>query len=90
MSTTFNISPCLPRHYQVTVEGKIDPSWSDWLGRMQLDSHTPTDGRQVTTLSGVLIDQAALRGLLNRLWDLNLVLRSVQYVDPTKKKIMEV
>ena len=38
---------------------------------------------QVTTLSGLLIDQVALRGLLNRLWDLNLVLRSVQQFDPS-------
>ena len=49
---------------------------------MQLVSRKEADGMQVTTLSGVMIDQAALRGLLNRLWDLNLVLRSVQQVDP--------
>jgi len=36
---------------------------------------------QVTILSGEVVDQAALRGLLNRLWDLNLVLRSVQQFD---------
>jgi len=37
----------------------------------------------VTILSGVLADQAVMRGLLNRLWDLNLVVRSVEQVDPT-------
>ena len=76
----------LPSHtfrtYQITVEGKIDPSWSDWLGGLQLSSRKVAEDLQITTLGGVNVDQAALRGLLNRLWDLNLVLRSVQQVDP--------
>ncbi len=70
------------RTYQITVEGKIDPSWSDWLGGLQVSSRKETEDMQITTLGGVHVDQAALRGLLNRLWDLNLVLRSVQQVDP--------
>lgn len=79
MSTTFQRK----RYYQITVEGKIDPSWSEWLGNMQLVSRKEADGMYFTTLFGTLTDQAALRGLLNRLWDLNLVLCSVQQVDPT-------
>jgi hypothetical protein len=68
------------RYYQITVEGKIDPSWSDWLGGMLLDSRKEAGDVHITTLYGVILDQTALRGLLNRLWDLNLVLRSVQQV----------
>lgn len=68
-------------HYLVTVEGKIDPSWSEWLGDLRIISRKEADGKILTTLSGRLIDQADLRGLLNRLWDLNLVLRSVQRID---------
>jgi len=78
-----NQSPFTSRSYRITVEGKIDQSWSSWLGDMKLVSRKEADGMFVTTLSGVLIDQAALRGLLNRLWDLNLVLRSVEQVDLT-------
>jgi len=78
MSCAFRIE----RSYQITVEGRIDPSWSEWLSNMQLVSRKESDGLCLTTLSGVLSDQAALRGLLNRLWDLNLVLRSVQQIDP--------
>jgi hypothetical protein len=70
------------------VEGKIDASWSDWLCGMQLASRKE-HGMQVTTLSGILTDQAALRGLLNRLWDLNLVLRSVQQIVPAAISNME-
>ena len=84
MTTKMSVPPELSKHYQIMVEGKIDASWSEWLSNMQLVSRTEANGVHITTLSGVLADQAALRGLLNRLWDLNLVLRSVQQVDPAK------
>ena len=70
--------------YQITVEGKIDASWSDWLDGMRTVSRKEADGTLVTILCGSVSDQAALRGLLNRLWDLNLVLRSVQPIDPVQ------
>ena len=70
------------RYYQITVEGRIDPSWSEWLGELALVSQKEANGMVLTTLSGVITDQAALRGLLNRLWDLNLILRSIKQVDP--------
>jgi hypothetical protein len=72
----------IKRFYQVTVEGKIDPSWSDWLNGLQMNSHKEADGLLITVLRGPFCDQPALRGLLSRLWDLNLVLRAVQPIDP--------
>ena len=83
MSIERSLPPCTSRGYRITVEGKIDPSWSDWLDGMQLVSRKEADDMTITTLSGILIDQAALRSLLNRLWDLNLVVRSVELLDPT-------
>lgn len=71
------------RYYRITVEGRIDPSWSEWLDNFRLDSKKAGNSMYLTTISGVVTDQAALRGLLNRLWDLNLVLRTVQQVGPT-------
>jgi hypothetical protein len=41
----------------------------------------------VTELTGLIADQAALRGILIRLWDLNLSLRTVQQVDPDFNQI---
>ena len=82
MFTKISLPPFTSRVYQITVEGKIAASWSDWLGGLQLATRKEADDMIVTTLTGVLTDQAALRGVLNRLWDLNLVLRSVQQVDP--------
>ena len=83
MSTDMSVPSRMSRYYQITVEGKIDANWSDWLGSMQLVSWQESEGRQMTTLSGVLADQAALRGLLIRLWDLNLILHSLQQGDLT-------
>jgi hypothetical protein len=85
MPTETSVPSRMSRYYQITVEGKVDASWSDWLGSMQLVSWQASDGRHMTTLSGVLADQAALRGLLIRLWDLNLVLRSLQQGDPAQR-----
>jgi len=89
MHNETNGLPRMSSHYQITVEGKIDPSWSDWLGGMRLVSRKETDGMQITILSGTIVDQVALRGLLNRLWDLNLILRSVHQIDPTTISTIE-
>lgn len=81
MSEEIDFTYSKSNDYLVTVEGKIDPSWSEWLGNLRIISRKEADGKILTTFSGRLIDQADLRGLLNRLWDLNLVLRSVQRID---------
>ncbi len=82
MPTQSLLPPNTTRTYQITVEGLITADWSGWLNGMALDIHQEANGMALTILSGVLSDQVALRGLLNRLWDLNLVLRSVTQIDP--------
>lgn len=63
--------------YQITVQGALDPEWAMWLHGLTLTS-AEVDGQSVTTLSGPVADQAALRGILNQLWDLNLTVISVE------------
>lgn len=65
------------RVYQITVAGKLDRQWCDWFGDMAVSVGQAPDGTLVTTLSGVAADQATLRGILNKIWDLNLTLISV-------------
>ena len=57
--------------YQIKVQGKLDESWSDWFSGM-----TITFESSITTLTGPVADQSALRGILSKIWDLNLVLIS--------------
>lgn len=62
--------------YRIKTRGNLD---QDWL-RCFEGLSAVFDG-EVSTVSGVLADQAALRGLLNRLWDLNLTVLSVTTMD---------
>ncbi len=66
--------------YQVIVNGAIDPGWSDWLGDLELEVRTDPDGSCQTILTGNIHDQAALRGILAKIWDLNLELVSCKQI----------
>ncbi len=58
--------------YRITVQGRIESRWSDWFSGLAIDHQ-----HNFTILTGPVTDQAALRGILNKLWDLNLILVSV-------------
>ena len=69
-----------PVQYRVQVPGHLDPSWVDWLGDVQVDFSCDKDGEFITTLTG-LMDQAALIGLLRRLYAWGLPLISVTHLE---------
>jgi len=69
-----------PTTYQIKVPGELDESWSDWAGVMTITVGSEGEGPPVTTLTGT-VDQAALQGLLRRLYSLGLPLISVICVD---------
>ena len=71
--------------YQIKVPGKLDENWQDWGGRMTIAVESEGDGPPVTTLIGAL-DQAALHGLLRRLYSLGLPLISVICVALTSEE----
>jgi hypothetical protein len=66
--------------YQIQVEGWIGERWAHWFEDATLQAGRTHDGTPVTTLCGTF-DQAALRGTLAKLWDLNLTLRSVARIE---------
>jgi hypothetical protein len=69
-----------PATYQIKVPGELDASWADWGGGMALTVESEGDGPPVTTLTGVVV-QAALHGLLRRLYSLGSPLISVNWVE---------
>jgi len=71
-----------PAAYQIQVQGKLGPRWLHWFDDLAVTAAPADDGATVTTLSGVMVDQAPLRGILNKLWDLNLPLLSVTRAHP--------
>jgi hypothetical protein len=69
-----------PTTYQVKVPGELGKNWADWAGGMAITVESKDDGSSVTTLTGT-VDQAALQGLLRRLYSLGLPLISVHCVE---------
>ena len=63
--------------YQIEVQGRLDESWAAWFDGMAITRSHARDGTPVVVLTGPVADQAALRGLLSRLWDLNLAVIAI-------------
>ena len=64
---------CQPTIYQIRIKGHLGPEWTDWFDRLTV---TPEEGGD-TLLTGPVIDQAALHGLLKKVRDLGLPLVSI-------------
>jgi hypothetical protein len=70
-------TPSQPSHYAIRIKGFLDPHW-EWLEGLTVTHIDPGE----TLISGPIIDQAALHGLIARIRDLNLTLLSVNQIDP--------
>jgi len=63
--------------YQIKLKGHLNESWADWFDG--LDFTYENDG--TTNLTGEIVDQSALHGLLKKVRDLGLLLISVNQVE---------
>ena len=66
-----------PAVYAIRVVGSLDASWSDRLGGLAITT-VGDEEKPETQLCGRLVDQAALLGVLNALYDHRFVLLSVE------------
>lgn len=64
-------------YYRIVVSGELSERWSEWFDNFEISPESQLDGEVSTTITGPIVDQAALRGILMALWDLNLTLLSV-------------
>lgn len=64
--------------YEIRVEGHLDARWSAWFDGLSLTKES--DG--TTVISGPVVDQAALHGLLQKLRDVGMPLISITQVRP--------
>ena len=62
-----------PATYRISVHGIVPESWTDRLGGMRIVAGSSAQ----TTLEGWLPDQAALKGVLDTLYELHLCLDKV-------------
>lgn len=67
--------------YQIRVNGRLGQSWSSWF-----DDMTLTVEKGETIISGAVVDQAALHGLLAKVRDLGLTLIDVRRIEPDNQQ----
>ena len=65
-----------PARYEILVGAVLDDRWSAWFEGLRVTGAGPDQ----SLIAGVVPDQAALHGLLNKVRDLNLPLISVRRV----------
>jgi hypothetical protein len=70
--------PNQPMIYQIRIKGHLGHQWTDWFGGLTITLEDNGD----TLLTGPVVDQAALHGLLRKARDLGMPLLSVIRVKP--------
>jgi hypothetical protein len=68
--------PYGPKRYEIRIKGHLDERWAEWFEGMTI---TREDNGE-TLLTGTVVDQAALHGLLRKVRDLGMALVSVVHV----------
>ena len=81
-----NTDPNQPMVYQIRIKGHLGRHWSDWFEGLAI---TLEDNGE-TLLTGPVVDQAALHGLLRKVRDLSLPLISVSLVTPGQAEASDV
>ncbi|HLX57117.1 MAG TPA: hypothetical protein VKR83_08855 [Ktedonobacteraceae bacterium] len=87
MSSIFDssIDPGQPMIYKIRLKGHLGHHWTDWFDGLTI---TLEDNGE-TLLTGALVDQAALHGLLKKVRDVGLPLVSVIGVKPDQAEASE-
>ena len=75
-----------PLVYQIRIKGHLGRQWTDWFGGLTI---TLEDNGEML-LTGPVVDQAALHGVLRKVRDLSMPLLSVSRVKPGKAEAPDV
>lgn len=67
-----------PAIHQIKVLGEMNQDWADKLQGMQITIDRTADSEPISILNGRIIDQSALSGVLNTLYDMHLTVISVK------------
>ena len=88
MSNTLNptTDPSQPLVYQIRIKGHLGCEWTDWFGGLAITLEDNGD----TLLTGPVVDQAALHGVLRKVRDVGMPLLSVNHVEPGQAEAPDV
>ena len=70
-------------YYQIRVKGHLDTTWRSWFEGMTFTTEEMATSPPTTLIAGLIQDQAALHGVLERIRDLNLQLLMVSRIEAT-------
>jgi hypothetical protein len=70
-----------PATYQIVIKGRLDANWTEWFDNLAITVTKDESGTVITTLTGPIMDQGVLHGLLARVRDLGLPLLEVRCLD---------
>jgi hypothetical protein len=68
--------------YQIRVQGQISKRWAHWFDEMTIQTNHGAHADATSVLIGPVADQAALLGLLQKLYTLGMPLLSVRRIEP--------
>jgi hypothetical protein len=75
-----------PPIYQIRIQGHLGPQWTDWFEGLSI----VLEDNGETLLTGPVLDQAALHGLLRKVRDLGLPLLAVTLINPNQEDAPDV
>jgi len=70
-----------PAKYRIQIQGLLDNTWASQLGNLTFTNHLSSGQSLVTVLTGQVIDQAELMGILGQLYGLGFPLLSVECLE---------
>jgi hypothetical protein len=76
-----HLSKDQPAIYRIEMDGNIDQRILTWFDDMTLSTESSEEGKTISTLVGLVADQAALHGLLDRIYTLGFLVISVTRVE---------
>ena len=77
--------PSQPTVYQIRIKGHLGHQWTDWFEGLTITLEENGE----TLLTGPVVDQAALHGLLKKVRDLGMPLLSVNRVEPGQADVAD-
>ena len=78
--------PGQPTIYHIRIKGHLGGQWTDWFGGLSITQEENGE----TLLTGPVVDQAALHGVLRKVRDLGMTLLLVNHIEPEPADVPDV